>query len=173
MWSNKGPKAGNTRDLKYVYYLILKTQIADELWIAVKGVVEGPEQSSFWEMFYTAYISLIIYSRTYKILGDIQKCNIDHSEHIQEINIVLLVVLPWEHALSRKTDTCFRWIGQSVPKASTRKKGAKNCRIYIRILEFLVCLPNQSQHNQASSYSISGFSYLFFWLGKKPNKHYP
>lgn len=94
MWSNKGPKAGNTTDLKYVYYLILKTQITDELWIAVRGVIECPEQSSFWEMFHTAYISLIIYSRTYKNLGDIQKCNIDHSEHIQEINIVLLVVLP-------------------------------------------------------------------------------
>lgn len=122
MWSNKGPKAGNTTDLKYVYYLILKTQITDEPWIAIKGVIECPEQSSFWEMFYTAYICLIIYSRTYKILGDIQKCNIDHSEHIQETNIVLLVVLP-ENMLSLGRQTYpFTCIGQSVPKASTGKK---------------------------------------------------
>lgn len=94
MWSHKGPKAGNATDLKYVYYLILKTQITDEVRIAIKGGIECPEQSSFWEMFYTAYISVIIYSRTYKSLGDIQKCNIDPSEHIQERNIVLLVVLP-------------------------------------------------------------------------------
>ena len=49
MWSHKGPKASNTTDLKYVYYLHLKTGITDEVWIVSKGERVCPGLPSLWE----------------------------------------------------------------------------------------------------------------------------